>query len=84
MLLATPDISAELRCALDPVAFAEERLNFQPDPWQAKVKRSSSKRMLLNCSRQAGKSTASAIMGLHEAPVWACSELPYIGSRGFR
>ena len=64
---AMPDISAELRCALDPVAFAEERLGFHPDPWQTKVMRSPSKQMLLNCSRQAGKSTVSAIIGLHRA-----------------
>ncbi len=67
MLPATPDIGAELRCALDAVAFAEERLGFHPDPWQTKVMRSPSKQMLLNCSRQAGKSTVSAIIGLHRA-----------------
>ena len=67
VLPATPDIGAELRCALDPVAFAEERLGFHPDPWQTKVMRSPSKQMLLNCSRQAGKSTVSAIIGLHRA-----------------
>jgi hypothetical protein len=49
------------------VAFAEERLRFQPDPWQTKVMRSPAKRMLLNCSRQAGKSTTTAIIGLHQA-----------------
>jgi hypothetical protein len=65
VLLATPDIGAELRCALDTVAFAEERLGFHPDPWQAKVMRSPSKRLLLNCSRQAGKSTCTAVIGLH-------------------
>ncbi len=67
MLLATPDIGAELRCALDTVAFAEERLGFHPDPWQTKVMRSPSKQILLNCSRQAGKSTVTAIIGLHRA-----------------
>ncbi len=50
VLLATPDIGAELRCALDTVAFAEERLGFQPDPWQTKVMRSTAKQVLLNCS----------------------------------
>jgi hypothetical protein len=49
------------------VAFAEERLRFQPDPWQTKVMRSPAKRVLLNCSRQAGKSTTTAIIGLHQA-----------------
>ena len=64
-MLATPDIAAELRGALDPVAFAIERLNFEPDPWQADVLRSSASRLALNCSRQAGKSTTVAIMGTH-------------------
>ena len=64
-MLATPDIAAELRCALDPVAFAVERLNFEPDPWQADVLRSSASRLALNCSRQAGKSTTAAIKGTH-------------------
>ncbi len=67
MLPATPYIGAELRCALDTVAFAEERLGFHPDPWQTKVMRSPSKQILLNCSRQAGKSTVTAIIGLHRA-----------------
>ena len=66
-MLGTLDIAGELRCALDPVAFAVERLGFEPDPWQAEVMRSPSKRILLNCSRQAGKSTCSAIIGLHVA-----------------
>jgi hypothetical protein len=60
-------MAGELRCALDPAAFAEERLSFQPDPWQAKVMRSPAKHVLLNCSRQAGKSTCTAIIGLHRA-----------------
>ena len=64
---ATPDVAAELRCALDPVAFAIERLNFEPDPWQADVLRSSAPRLALNCSRQVGKSTVAAIKSTHRA-----------------
>src|SRR5690242_19899699 len=60
-------LAADLRCALDPVAFAIERLGFTPDPWQAKLLRSPSKRHLLNCSRQAGKSTTTSILALHTA-----------------
>ena len=41
-------IAAELRCALDPVAFARERLDFEPDPWQVEVLRLSNKNNLLN------------------------------------
>ncbi len=66
-MLDTHRLATELRCALDTVAFATERLNFKHDPWQAKVMRSPSKQILLNCSRQAGKSTATAIIGLHQA-----------------
>ena len=38
-----------------------------PDPWQAEVLRSSSTRILMVCSRQSGKSTTVACMGLHQA-----------------
>ena len=64
---AAPDYAGELRCALDTVAFAERRLSFRADPWQQRVMRSSAKRVLLNCSRQAGKSTTTSIIGLHQA-----------------
>ena len=68
-MLATPDMAIELRCALDPVAFAVERLGFHPDPWQADVLRLSDKNTLLNCSRQAGKSTTTALLGAIVASV---------------
>ena len=64
---AALEMAVDLRCALDPVAFAVERLEFTPDAWQAEVLRSSGKNILLNCSRQAGKSTTTAIIALHEA-----------------
>ena len=50
---------------LDPVAFARERLGFEPDPRQAEVLRCGAPRLLLNCSRQWGKSTVTALMGVH-------------------
>jgi len=50
----------------DPIALAEA-LGLTPDPWQRDVLRSDSKRMLLNCCRQSGKSTTTAIMALHTA-----------------
>ena len=40
-----------------------------PDPWQAELLRSESKRMLLLCNRQAGKSTTAAALALREALV---------------
>ncbi len=38
-----------------------------PDPWQADLLRSGDKQMILNCSRQSGKSTTTAVLGLHTA-----------------
>jgi Terminase large subunit, T4likevirus-type, N-terminal len=38
-----------------------------PDPWQTKLLRSSSDRMLLLCSRQSGKSLSAAALALREA-----------------
>jgi hypothetical protein len=57
----------DLRWALDPVSFAVEALRIVPDPWQEGVLRSSSARLLLNCSRQAGKSTIASVLALHRA-----------------
>jgi len=50
----------------DRVAFAR-MLGLNLDPWQAAFVSSDSRRDLLNCSRQAGKSTAAAVLALHEA-----------------
>ena len=37
------------------------------DPWQATLLRSPKRQLILNCSRQAGKSTVSSILALHTA-----------------
>jgi hypothetical protein len=47
--------------------WCREALELEPDPWQAEVLRSDSKRILLNCSRQSGKSTVTSILALHTA-----------------
>ena len=52
--------------ALDPVEFSRY-IGIDPDPWQSDVLRSEDKRMLLNCSRQSGKSTTCAVKALHTA-----------------
>ena len=57
----------DLKAALDPVVWCREALDLEPDPWQAEVLRSDSKRILLNCSRQSGKSTVTSILALHTA-----------------
>jgi hypothetical protein len=48
------------------VAFARA-LGLEPDAWQEDLLGSSSDRVLLNCSRQSGKSTMTAIVALHRA-----------------
>jgi len=52
---------------MDPVLWAREVLGYHPDEWQAKLMRSRSKKIILNCSRQSGKSTTCAALGLHES-----------------
>jgi len=59
-------LSEDLRLALDRVSFARV-LGIEPDPWQGDLLCSSSDRLLLNCSRQSGKSTMSATIALHRA-----------------
>lgn len=51
----------------DPVFFARHSLGFSPDPWQERVLQSDSNRLLLNCSRQSGKSSTTAVLALHRA-----------------
>ncbi len=60
-------LAGDLAQALDPVLFAKEALRFTPDPWQEQALRWSGRRLLLNCSRQSGKSTVAAIRTLHRA-----------------
>ena len=57
----------DMRAGLDAVGFARRRLGFEPDELQAQVLHSRSKRLLLNCSRQWGKSSVCAIAALYRA-----------------
>jgi hypothetical protein len=61
-MLMARDISR----TLDPVLFAED-CGLTPDPWQADLLRAMPRRALLLCSRQSGKTTVTAINGLHRA-----------------
>src|SRR5215211_1812326 len=64
---STPSsLAGDLRMALDRVAFAEH-LGMVLDPWQARLLGSTSDRIILNCSRQSGKSTMAAVRALHQA-----------------
>jgi hypothetical protein len=44
-----------------------ERAGITPDHWQSDLLRSGDKQLILNCSRQSGKSTISAILAVHAA-----------------
>jgi hypothetical protein len=59
-------LAGDLATALDPVRLAE-RCGLDADPWQQDVLRSSAPRMLLNASRQSGKSTTVALLNVHTA-----------------
>lgn len=62
-----PSTSDDLAYSLDPVLWAREVLGYHPDPWQADLLKSRSRKIILNCSRQSGKSTTCAALGLHES-----------------
>lgn len=51
--------------ALDPALLMCHLV--EPDPWQLEVVRSTTPRLLINCSRQSGKSTTTAAIALHTA-----------------
>jgi len=59
-------IDRDFARALSPLMFAADCGIESPDPWQTDVLTTNSKRMLLCCSRQAGKSTVSALLALHK------------------
>ena len=57
---------ADLLAALDPTELAGD-VGISPDPWQADLLTSTSRKILVLCSRQSGKSTTAALLGLHTA-----------------
>jgi hypothetical protein len=57
----------DLCYSLDPVSFVRERLRFHPDPTQAHVLASRAKQVILNCTRQWGKSTLTAAQAVFTA-----------------
>src|SRR2546421_12972947 len=58
-------------------------LGYEPDPWQLDVLTSHDKRLLLNCCRQAGKSTTVALMSVLET-VGIAGTRVLIVARSFR
>jgi hypothetical protein len=59
-------IAEDVALALDPARFAR-RVGLEPEDWQAEVLQTPSRRVLLNCARQSGKSTITAVKALHVA-----------------
>jgi hypothetical protein len=59
------------------------RLGLEPDPWQVEVLEAGHPRLLLNCCRQAGKSTVVALLGLVEA-LWVPASKVLLVSRSLR
>lgn len=53
--------------SLDPAYFAQRSLDFTPDAHQKRVLQTPAHRMILNCTRQWGKSTVCGIKALHLA-----------------
>ena len=50
----------------DRVEFARS-VGLKPDVWQERLLRSEALRLLMNCSRQSGKSTVAGVLALHKA-----------------
>lgn len=52
--------------SVDPVRFSRA-IGIDPDPWQADLLCSTAPEIILNCSRQSGKSTTTATLAVHTA-----------------
>lgn len=77
---------ANQAAALDeiPSAVAFSRsIGIEPDPWQANLLSSTARNILLNCSRQSGKSTTVGTLVAHQA-IYQPGSQTVIGSPGER
>ena len=59
-------LRSDLVAACDPSQLMHA-VGLRPDDWQARLLRSRAQRSLLLCTRQAGKSTTTALAAVHEA-----------------
>jgi hypothetical protein len=62
----SPAVRKAIACMIDPAVFSAEA-GLVPDSWQARLLRSNAQRILLNCSRQSGKSSTMGTLALHNA-----------------
>jgi hypothetical protein len=77
------DVLSDALVRLDPSLILDEMDFGTPDDWQRRILRSTSRRMLVNCHRQSGKSTTVAGLALHTA-IYNPSSLIVIVSAGQR
>lgn len=63
---ALPSVSRDLAASLDPARLSRH-VGINPDPWQAALLRCTDRQILVNCSRQVGKSTTTATLAAHDA-----------------
>ena len=62
-------LGEDLAAALDPVTFAGATA-WEPEPWQGGLMRSTSRRVLVSCARQVGKTETTARKAMHVARYW--------------
>jgi Terminase large subunit, T4likevirus-type, N-terminal len=60
-------LGVDLLAQFDKAAFFEKKLGYSPDSWQRDALKSESPHVLLNCSRQSGKSLVASANACHEA-----------------
>jgi len=78
VLLAGADLFARHRLKRDPYALGEA-CGLQLDTWQARVVGTKARRLLVNCGRQTGKSTAVALLMLRGILSWPRSRIACFG-----
>lgn len=61
-----PNLIEDFYLAIDPAHFSRS-VGLPPDDWQERLLRSQSRRILLNCSRQSGKTTTIGTLEAHAA-----------------
>jgi len=67
MLPTTQTTLRRLQAALDPSRLFRRCVGSPPDPWQQQLLRSTAPQVLLDCSRQSGKSQTCAVLAMHQA-----------------
>ena len=80
---ASQAIANELRYGLDIGSWCVERAGFAPDPWQLRVLTCSAWQVMLNITRQGGKSTVCGLLAAHRA-IYRPGSLILLISRGQR